>query len=144
MKPRPSLASRLALAIGAAVAIVIAAAGILVAVGVIGRFDVYLQAAHMERYRQAAVVAAELVARRGGLDLRPRELRELAVAAGGPLEIRDPSGAVVARIDSLPGIAEGPEGVRPRFKECVRVDDVVRHADGGQVVGEQAVDGMLA
>ncbi len=130
MKRRASLASRLALAIGGAVAIVISAAGFLVAASVIGRFDAYLEAAHMERYTQAAAAAADLVAERGSLKLRKQELRDLAVAAGGPLEIRDPSGAVVAQIDSLPGVGAGSAGGRPATGAPIEVPVVV---DGTQV-----------
>jgi signal transduction histidine kinase len=139
MRPRLSLASRLAFAIGGAVAIVIAAAGILVAVGVIGRFDVYLQAAHMERYRQAAAVAMELISQRGSLDLKKQELRELSVAAGGPLEIRNPSGAVVARIDSIPGIGEGSGGGRAATDMPVEVPLLV----DGTAVGTLVVHPLL-
>jgi hypothetical protein len=110
MDRRASLASRLAVTIGGAVALVIVAAGLVITAGVIGRFDAYLEAAHMERYTQAAAAAAALAKERGTLQLRIFELRGLAVAAGGPLEIRDSSGAVVAQIDSLPGVGPAPAG----------------------------------
>ena len=134
MNRRLSLASRLALAIGGAVAVVIAAAGFLVAFGVIGRFDAYLDAAHMERYRQAAAVATELISQRGSLDLKKQDLRGLAVEAGGPLEIRDPSGAVAARIDTLPGVGEGSGGGRPATGPPVEVPLVVDGAEIGSLV----------
>ena len=134
MKRRASLASRLAVAIGGAVAIVIVAAGLLIAAGVIGRFDAYLEAAHMERYRQAATMATELISQRGSLNLKKQELRELAVAAGGPLEIRDPSGAVAARIDTLPGVAEGSGGARRATDAPVEVPLVVDGAEVGSLV----------
>ena len=134
MTRRASLASRLALAIGAAVAIVILAAGFLVAAGVIGRFDAYLEAAHSERYTQAAAAAADLVAERGSLELRKQELRELAVAAGGPLELRDLSGAVVAQIDSLPGVGAGSAGGRPKTGAPVEVPVLVDGTEVGSLV----------
>lgn len=134
MNRRLSLASRLALAIGGAVAVVIAAAGLLVAFGVIGRFDAYLEAAHMERYRQAAVMATELISQRGSLDLKKQDLRGLAVEAGGPLEIRDPSGVVAARIETLPGIGEGSGGARSVTGAPVEVPLVLDGAEIGSLV----------
>jgi len=133
---RPSsLATRLALAIGGAVTAVLLIAGLLVGAGVIGRFDAYLDAARRDRYGQVATFAADLVAERGGLDLRKQDLRQLAVAAGGPIEIRDPSGVVVARLDSLPGIDAGPPGSRPVAGPAVAVPIVV----DGQAVGSLVV-----
>jgi two-component system sensor histidine kinase BaeS len=130
----PSLATRLSLAIGGAVAVVILAAGVLVAVGVLGRFDAYLDAARRDRYEEVAAAAADLVAERGGLDLRKQELRQLAVAAGGPIEIRDPAGVVVARLDSLPGIGTGPPASRPLPESAVAVPIVIDGREVGSLV----------
>ncbi len=134
MPHRASLASRLALAIAAAVGIIVVATGVLVGSGVIGRFDAYLDEARAGRYRSAAALAADLVTANGGLDLRKQDLRELAVSAGGPLEIRDPSGAVVARIDSLPGVSGGAPGGRTPTGEPVEVPIVVAGTEAGTLV----------
>ena len=139
MMNRRSLATRLAFAIGVAVTVVILAAGALVAVGVIARFDAFLEVARTERYTQAASVAADLVAERGGLALQVRDLRELAMAAGGAIEIRDPSGAVVAQLDSLPGVGAGAAGTRPATGPAVEVPVVL----GGATVGSLVVYPLL-
>jgi two-component system sensor histidine kinase BaeS len=110
MTRRRSLATRLALAIGLAVSVVILAAGTLVGVGVIARFDAFLATARAERYTQAASVAADLAASRGSLALEVRDLRELAVVAGGAVEIRDTEGHVLSQLESLPGVGSGPPG----------------------------------
>jgi len=107
-RSRPiALGTRLAIAIGSAVAVLILVAGAIMSEVVTDRFDGYLAETRSGRYGQVASLTADLVRDQGGLRLKKQDLRRLAVVAGGPIAILDPSGSVVVRIDSLPGAGSG-------------------------------------
>ena len=105
-----ALGTRLAIAIGSAVAVVILVTGAIMSEVVNDRFDGYLAETRSGRYDQVASLTADLIRDQGDLRLKKQDLRRLAVVAGGPIAILDPSGNVVVRIDSLPG---GGSGSKP-------------------------------
>ena len=126
------LGTRLAIAIGSAVAVVILVTGALMSEVVNDRFNGYLSETRSGRYDQVASLTADLVRDQGGLRLKKQDLRRLAVVAGGPLAILDPSGNVVTGIDSLPG---GGSGSKPGSEDSSGPPVVVPIVVDGATVG---------
>ena len=118
----PGLGTRLAMVIGSSVALVILAAGALMAEGVNERFDEYLSVARGNRYEQVARLAGDLIREQGDLLLRKQDLRRLAVIAGGPIVILDPTGNAVGELTGIPGAGTvPPAGDRPDVRVVVPI-----------------------